>query len=375
MGPSTNTMRTNSMHFEPVPPYLQNLTTVEMALISRITVVMNVHILRYGMLASKGHCVSLPQETKIAKNLPLLPEEVGIVILKRKGSNHALRQYSVKRKTVEEALKGLCFGFPHGGSLTQHDGFTLYNGPNHTTMHLKGRYFKYCPNCYYKDVLINENRLGQLPISRDQLPGLQVIDVANWRSEEDKGPAPAQAELDHDEEDESTTASGVACPLEPKNCDKELTSILDKLLGKGAGQQAVLNGQVASANRDHVKGEQLNELKTLGFFVMAFPTIFVNGSCDFTAPKLVDIVFDEWIQHIYFTGDGRVSKHPYLKFLLLNLRLRKMALNQGSFVVAQQLNDAHLSISDLAENLRNKDESVLRKIISMAANLPNSHPY
>ena len=48
---------------------------------------MNVHVLRYGMLTSKGHCISLPQEMKIAASLPLLPEEVGIVILKRKGSN------------------------------------------------------------------------------------------------------------------------------------------------------------------------------------------------------------------------------------------------------------------------------------------------
>ena len=58
MGPPTNLIRTNNMHFEPVPPYLENLTTVEMALVSRITVVMRVHILRYGMLASKGHSIS-----------------------------------------------------------------------------------------------------------------------------------------------------------------------------------------------------------------------------------------------------------------------------------------------------------------------------
>ena len=70
MGPETDEIRTNNMHFLPTPPYLKNLTTVEMALISKITVVMNVHVLRYGMLASKGHCISLPQEMNIAKKLP-----------------------------------------------------------------------------------------------------------------------------------------------------------------------------------------------------------------------------------------------------------------------------------------------------------------
>ena len=108
---------------------------------------------------------------------------------------------------------------------------------------------------------------------------------------------------------------------------------------------------------------------------MAFPTVFVNGSCDLTTPKLINIEYEEFVQHIYFTGDSRVSKHPYLKFVLLNLGLRQKALNQGSFVVSQQLNDAHLSIAELAENLNNQDESVPRKIISIAANLPNSHPY
>ena len=83
------------MHFLPTP-YLKNLTTVEMAHASKIIVVMNVHVLRYGMLASKGHCISLPQGMTIAKKLPLLPEEVGIVVLKRKNvRDNTLHQYTV----------------------------------------------------------------------------------------------------------------------------------------------------------------------------------------------------------------------------------------------------------------------------------------
>ena len=54
MGPKGDSIRHNGMHFLPVPPYLKNLTTVEMTLISKIAVIMNVHVLRYGMLASKG---------------------------------------------------------------------------------------------------------------------------------------------------------------------------------------------------------------------------------------------------------------------------------------------------------------------------------
>ena len=59
----------------------------------------------------------------------------------------------------------------------------------------------------------------------------------------------------------------------------------------------------------------------------------------------------------------------------MNLRLRKQALNQGNFVVSQQLNDAHLTIQQLQQNLNNNDDSVPRKIISMAKYFVNTDPY
>ena len=59
----------------------------------------------------------------------------------------------------------------------------------------------------------------------------------------------------------------------------------------------------------------------------------------------------------------------------LNLQLRTQTINQGSFVVSQQLNDAHLTIPELRQNLGNNDDSVPRKIISMAKNYINSDPY
>ena len=76
---------------------------------------------------------------------------------------------------------------------------------------------------------------------------------------------------------------------------------------------------------------------------MAYPTVFINGTCDFTVPGLLPLTLEEFVEHIYYVTDNRVAKHPYLKFFLLNLRLRMKALNQGSYVVAQQLNDAHLT--------------------------------
>ena len=74
---------------------------------------------------------------------------------------------------------------------------------------------------------------------------------------------------------------------------------------------------------------------------MTYPHIFVNGSCDITIKKIRSIDYLQWVEHIYFTTDNRVAAHPFLKFQLLNIGLKKRALNQGSYLVSQ-LNEALL---------------------------------
>ena len=107
---------------------------------------------------------------------------------------------------------------------------------------------------------------------------------------------------------------------------------------------------------------------------MTYPHIFVNGSCDITIKKIRSDYL-QWVEHIYFTTDNRVAAHPFLKFQLLNIGLKKRALNQGSYLVSQQLNEALLTVDELKENLNNDDDSVPRKIISFAGSLPNTDPY
>jgi len=141
LGPINDSIRHNNMHFLQCPPQLKNLSSIELALVSKITVAINVHMLRYGMLASKGHSVSLPQGMAIAKKLPQLPENVGIIVLQRKGKNDKLKQYTVSRLAVEEALKCLCFGVPCGGLEMEASDAKLYTGPNHINTPLNGRYF------------------------------------------------------------------------------------------------------------------------------------------------------------------------------------------------------------------------------------------
>ena len=157
-----------------------------------------------------------------------------------------------------------------------------------------------------------------------------------------------------------------------------LDNLIDSLLRRRGASKNILNdgSRVAQLNWDYANGDAMKELWTNGFLTMTFPTIFINGSCDVTIANLRNVKYDEFVKHIiYYNIDNRVSQHSFLKFVLLNLGLRRRALSQGSFVVAQELNDAHLSISDLRQQLEDDNNTVPRKIISISSNLPNTHPF
>ena len=92
-----------------------------------------------------------------------------------------------------------------------------------------------------------------------------------------------------------------------------MDTLLDNLVGRRGGGQNVLNngGTTANVNWNRASGDPITELKTEGFFTQAFSTIFINGSCDMTIPKLKSINYDEFVTHIYQNVDNRVSQHPF----------------------------------------------------------------
>ena len=267
----------------------------------------------------------------------------------------------------------MCFGYPNGGSEVQQAGMSLYNGPDHIQCRLKNRYFLFHPNQYYHDVTIVQERIQDLPEESSEYPGLKVVDVESDQ-QENTVIAPAQFEVITDEADESVTRSGVTLQTEPCDSREELNAIVNKLTGGAFGNMDG-NAGVAVTDWDRLNGQPIRELKTPGFFSMAFPTVFINGSCDITHPSLMKPELSEWINHIYFTGDNRVSSHPFLKFFLYNLNIRQQNLKQGSYLVTQQLDEAHLTVSELIERIEAEDNSIPRKIIRANGNIVNTDPY
>ena len=186
----------NNMHFSKIPDELKNLTLAESMLILKFTVAMHVHLLKYGMLASKGHSISVPQNNfQITTSLPLLPSQVSVLLIRKQGTKSKI--YTVQRHKVQNALFALCFGIPFYGLDSPTDLINYkYEGPDHISgIALNDKYFSTIPNYFYHDVRISTDNLEKLPIERKELPGIPEIPLESefdTNLDEEGGPANEQ---------------------------------------------------------------------------------------------------------------------------------------------------------------------------------------
>jgi len=284
---------------------------------------MLVHSLSYGMLASKGHAVSIPTKMSIATKLPLLPQEVSLLILRRKTTTS--KDYYASRSVVQEALEGLCFGMPKYGECVPMEGFSQYKGKDHVSgMRLNGKWFKYEPNPFYYDVEIMTERLNKIPEKRAFLQGIPLVQLPEEAHEEenennDLGPAPEQFDK-LDATEEITSTSEMVTPINPQKLNEDIRKAMRNLIGDDWEEHLDNIAEVEQTTTDREK--PISELNTKGFFTMAYPELFINGSGDWTISNQRKPDFQQWINHIYWTTDARIANHPHLKFHLLNLSLR-----------------------------------------------------
>lgn len=96
---------------------------------------------------------------------------------------------------------------------------------------------------------------------------------------------------------------------------------------------------------------------------MAFPTLFMpstdmlNGELEndspskFTrlGPRYHKLQFFEWCTHLMLGGKGRFCSHPFLKFVLLNIKNREQALSSTTYAVTQMPGLQPLEKTDLQD--------------------------
>jgi hypothetical protein len=120
----------------------------------------------------------------------------------------------------------------------------------------------------------------------------------------------------------------------------------------------------------------VSEFTTQHIFSLAFPYLFLYGSGDFyinrpvTCPSMAD-----WAEHLLWYRDGRFAKHPYFKFVIHNIIMRKRALEKSSFIFKQKLGDQHFTIDELKRLNENGDSSVSEKILYFSGDIRGTSQY
>ena len=88
-----------------LPDVLCGLTKVEEMLIARAVPIMHIYIKPGGQRGYSGHTVNLPQDIgQLALLLPRYPKDLSIIIIKAKGKGGSIRNLSVRRQVVSDAL-------------------------------------------------------------------------------------------------------------------------------------------------------------------------------------------------------------------------------------------------------------------------------
>ena len=275
-----------------VPPQLQGLTQTEEMLIARCNTIMRVLHLKGGQLGYGGHIVNVAQDvTTFAATLPRLAADVPIIIIRREGQEPGQhKDLHVRRAHVQQALL-----------------FLKDNNP------------------YYRDIVLDETALSQLP-EDGQLRGLRTT-ISGGDSERDLGPRGEGEgeEVDTPEDTESFMAPAGKTMLEDRAIEAAL---------RGQARRARESGaDVPVIAWPDMEETALNEFKTAGLASMAFPALFPWGTGDPTDPARSRSVkpIDGMRHLIKFFRDGRYrfASHPRFPHWCQNMLERHRMLSQA----------------------------------------------
>jgi hypothetical protein len=248
-------------------------------------------MLKHGGLASRGHCVTFPQEiNEPCQIFPKLPADVTVIKVRKKGRNDTSKDFQVRRYKVQGALEWL-----------------------------KNN------NMAYKDILISEDRLSQLPINGELQDG-KVFEYEDQPPRvNDEGPAIQQV---IPEEMEVCSDSTVLFPDPPVDIRQQVEDAVRSVVGPEHGEVTGNRRNIITIPWPTRDNQPLSEFTTNHFFTLAFPTLFPYATADFrrNRPRTCESM-TEWAEHLLWYKDGRFAQHKYFKFIVHNIILRKRTLN------------------------------------------------
>ena len=321
----------------PVPSELSGLTQIEEMLIAKTLPIMHIYIKPGGQRGYSGHTINLPQDvSELAHLLPRYPKDLSIILVKVKGKGNFVKNLSVRRQVVSDAIHWLVKN-----------------------------------NSHYSHIELNYHALNSLPENDvpNEILSIETDETSledNATSRPDVGPVSNEDDVVYN----SNTDSSRLLPVNDTR-QQEIDFI----------RQNVSQGPM---NWPNLGNSPLNGYVTPFLATMAFPTLFSDGKGDPTNPAILkNITLKEKIKHLIKFAEKKDNKwiyrfanHPRFSYWALNMIQRKQILQQTGIFLKQNPGEQHLTLEERREMVDNNNANLLMtKLSRYITNISGSDAY
>ena len=318
-------------------PELPALSEIEEMLIARVHVAMQVRQVHGQQYKYSGHVVNFLRNTgRVYNSLPLLPQDLDIVILRPSNANseeglrRQFRQECCVRKRV------------------------VWVWLDYLRHHHPG----------YAGITLNESNLQQLPDDMDVLDVLHTLPVDSEMS------PTGNENNENNDTPYDTPAESVAVPdLAPE--DTELDQLRQQVMGRRDEEQVHLT--MPSFRETPIREFDLSQ----PVLSWAFPTLYPTGQGEFLMPRLRSVPYQKYAKHLMKYHDGRFARHPRWRYVVFNTLMRKQASERaGYYVRGSERRDVGIEeLRDAFEEDTPESRSLLNSVTRFSGSLRGVRPF
>ncbi|KAK4699420.1 ATP-dependent DNA helicase PIF1, partial [Phenoliferia sp. Uapishka_3] len=320
------------------------LTQIEEMLLSPLQVMQQIWTFYGGQTKYTGHCVNfIRNNSHFLKRIPALPEDVDVIIIRKRGADPETAKSSFQEFNVNRAR------------------MTAYI-----------RFFqKHHPTFRNNPELIDEDALANLPENGNiykQLKSVETVEDDLDGAGLDVGPVEGE-----DEEDGDGLVGAfqvVSNGLVPNITDDDLE--VDRIR---RDLQGALDDDEVILTMPSARQTPLNEHEGREFIRDAFPFLFPTGVGDLNAYRTHAVTDQDWFKHVMKARDGRFAQHPRFRYYILNMCLRWQAKKISKYYCKRHKADKVMTLSELRALLKGPATRLADRISRSADPIKGTRPY
>jgi hypothetical protein len=390
----------NNLDPGPMPPNLPVLTAIEEMLLARVHVFMEIRQHRGVQYKYRGHiCHFTVNVGKVFNRLPLLPQDLDIIILKPPASddddpaaiNRQFRKdYRVRRPVVIQWLQHLRAHHP-GYSDIEFNEAALQALPVDGYVDGQLTVIEYSQN-----QPVSPSSPHQPPETR---PNTRPNTTPNTSSDllPDSLPDPPVATFastitpelpDEDGEGVNSPSTAYGSSVwdddsdEEEDIPPESAAVPD--LVPDLGEFEALRQQIQQRTRDaflsmgSIRRTPIHEFnRQEALLSLAFPSLYPTGAAEFVAPRMREVSFASYAKLMMCYQDGRFARHPRFRYAVFNTLLRKQSTEKAGFFVKRHSDGEDMTADDIQAAFDGEDggQQLVDSVVRWSASVRGTRAY